>query len=185
MRTWIADWGPFLTVAATLGLLAVTFWYARLTKTIAIAAVDSAKSAERAALAAEASASLAEAAFPVGFDVHVLAGFSYGEWYLGGLTIARENVTVFVHTVSAEAVLHQPVDEPDHPVRLEIHGGLPARLEPGHEISGSFPEAERFGYQLAFVLVDVEFSLDLNGPRRQFRARAAPEIVEGLDDMGC
>lgn len=185
MREWVADWGPLLTLISTMGLLAVTYWYARLTRTIAAAAVDSAKSAETAAAAAAASASFAEASLPVGFDVSVEAGVNDGEWYLGSLTIARQAVSVYIHDIQVKAVLWQPLDEPDPTPKVVLYGPLPARLEPGHEVSGYFPIEEKYQYKLVQVLVDIEYSSTLDGPRRSYRARVDPEIVEYLDHQGC
>lgn len=185
MREWVADWGPLLTLISTMGLVAVTYWYARLTRTIASAAVDSAKSAETAAAAAAASASFAEASLPVGFDVSVEAGVNAEEWYLGSIAIARQTVSVYIHDIQVTAVLWQPLDEPDPKPKVVLYHALPARLEPGHEVSGYFPAKERYKHKLVQVVVEIEYSSTLDGPRRSYRARVDPDIVEYLDQRGC
>lgn len=67
MQTWVAEWGPLVTLASTVVLLGVTAWYAWLTKRVADASRDAAVHAKIAAQASLASVSAAEAAIPVTF----------------------------------------------------------------------------------------------------------------------
>lgn len=69
MRQWVQDWGPVLTLLATLGLLGVTTWYAILTRRVAEASASAASHAQSAAEASRAAAAAAEAAAEVEFTL--------------------------------------------------------------------------------------------------------------------
>jgi hypothetical protein len=70
MRDWVSDYGPLITLASTIILLAVTGWYAHLTKRVAEANEASAKHAKVAAESSLAAVAASEAAVDVSLDVH-------------------------------------------------------------------------------------------------------------------
>lgn len=79
VTTWVADWGPFITLLSTVLLAAITAWLAYLTKVMADSARTSAEQSRVAAEASLSSVAVAEASLDVQFSVEPVINFTLDE----------------------------------------------------------------------------------------------------------
>lgn len=169
----MSDVPPWINLLATLGLLAVTYWYARTTKEMATSAQKAATSSECAAEAARDAASVAQSQIKPEFTVRIVAAHQVAQ-HVACLLIESVGDAVVVRQVRVRrAYTESPITgDPDEVVlkdlRLEPLNDemvLPRRLHGGEPLLVTHPdlEVEVSGRRLVRALLDVDYTFTETG----------------------
>lgn len=163
---------------ATLGLLAVTFWYAKTTKDMATSAKEAASESARATEAAERSAQaaldaarIAQSRISIEFEGRTISLVTQGEHFatveirsVGDPVVVQKVRVRRAFRVNDAGVLHDApciVDEEMTPVG---EGGLPVRLHQGERVHVAHPEMqEPFEDPVRRFLLDIEYTFSESG----------------------
>lgn len=162
------DLRPWIELIATLGLLGVTYWYARTTRRLAVAADATAKDSARAAAAAERAAAFAQAQVAPRFEARDISVPSRDgeDGYVVGIRIESVGAAVLVTEVRARHARFESKSGSGSRDAEELvlepiaadRDALPRRMYQGEVIHGTHeglqPQPEEW---LVDVVLEIDF----------------------------